>query len=329
MRVRLLETDDKYWAELVNMGLGYVHVSERDVRQYDKLLGGGIWAIIDLRYDPELQHRGQTRPFIIEQLKPIQQANSDIESYRDCRKLFSRDEWINVLLRSMGMEPTHPDFTHRKKLLLLSRLIPLVEGNFNLIELGPRATGKSFVYREISPYSILLSGGQTTVAQLFINLASGQIGLVGLWDVVAFDEVAGIRFKDASAIQIFKDYMESGSFSRGKEEIPAGASIVFNGNIDGDIKTLVKTAHLLAPLPEQMQDLALIDRVHFYLPGWEVDKLRPEYLSMHYGFIVDYFSEVLREARKASYTDVVDRYFRFGSHLTNAMRGLCERPSQA
>jgi ATP-dependent Lon protease len=315
VRVRLLETEDKYWAELVNMGLGYVHVSERDVRQYDKLLGGGIWAIIDLRYDPEFQHRGQIRPFIIEQMKPIQQASTDIQSYRESRKLFSRDEWIDVLLRSIGIEPNNSDFTHRKKLLLLSRLIPLVESNFNLIELGPRATGKSFIYREISPYSILLSGGQTTVAQLFMNLSTGQVGLVGLWDTVAFDEVAGIRFKDTAAIQILKDYMESGSFSRGKEEIPAGASIVFNGNIDGDVHALVKTTHLLSSLPEQMQDLALIDRIHFYLPGWEVDKLRPEYLSMHYGFIVDYFSEVLREARKVSLTDVVDRYFRFGSHL--------------
>ena len=315
VRVRLLETEDKYWAELVNMGLGYVHVSERDVRQYDKLLGGGIWAIIDLRYDPEFQHRGQIRPFIIEQMKPIQQASTDIQSYRESRKLFSRDEWIDVLLRSIGIEPNNSDFTHRKKLLLLSRLIPLIESNFNLIELGPRATGKSFIYREISPYSILLSGGQTTVAQLFMNLSTGQVGLVGLWDTVAFDEVAGIRFKDTAAIQILKDYMESGSFSRGKEEIPAGASIVFNGNIDGDVHTLVKTTHLLSSLPEQMQDLALIDRIHFYLPGWEIDKLRPEYLSMHYGFIVDYFSEVLREARKTSFTDVVDRYFRFGSHL--------------
>lgn len=315
VRVRLLETEDKYWAELVNMGLGFVHVAERDVKKYDKLLGGGIWAVIDLRYDPDFQHRGQTRPFIIEKLRPIQQATTDIDSYLQGRKLFTRDEWIDVLLRSIGMEPTHPDFSHRKKLLLLSRLLPMVESNFNLIELGPRATGKSFVYREISPYAILISGGQTTVAQLFINLATGQIGMVGLWDVVAFDEVAGIRFRDRAAIQILKDYMESGSFSRGKEEFPGDASIVFNGNIDGDIETMVKTAHLLTPLPEHMQDLALIDRIHFYLPGWEIDKLRPEYLSPHYGFVVDYFSEVLRELRKVTYTDIIDRYFRFGNHL--------------
>lgn len=315
VRVRLVETEDKYWAELTNMGLNNVHVSEKDVKQYDKLLGGGIWAVIELRYDPEFQHRGQTRPFIIERLRPIQQASTDISSYIEGRKIFTRDEWVDVLLRSIGMEPTHPDFTFRKKLLLLSRLIPMVESNFNLIELGPRGTGKSFIYREISPYAILISGGQTTVPQLFMNLATGQIGLVGMWDTVAFDEVAGIRFKDQAGIQILKDYMESGSFSRGKEEIPASASIVFNGNIDGDINTIVKTSHLLIPLAEQMQDLALIDRLHFYLPGWEVDKLKPDHLSMHYGFIVDYFSEVLREFRKKSYTDIIDQYFSFGSHL--------------
>jgi ATP-dependent Lon protease len=315
VRVRLVETEDKYWAELTNMGLNYVHVSEKDVKQFDKLLGGGIWAVIDLRYDPDFQHRGQTRPFIIERLRPIQQASTDIESYNESRKTFTRDEWVDILLRSIGMEPTHPDFTFRKKLLLLSRLIPLVESNFNLIELGPRGTGKSFIYREISPYAILISGGQTTVPQLFINLATGQIGLVGMWDTVAFDEVAGIRFKDQAGIQILKDYMESGSFSRGKEEVPASASIVFNGNIDGDIDSIVKTSHLFIPLPEQMQDLALIDRLHFYLPGWEVDKLKPDHLGLHYGFVVDYFSEVLRELRKRSYTDIIDQHFRLGSHL--------------
>jgi ATP-dependent Lon protease len=295
VRVRLVETEDKYWAELTNMGVRYVNIAERDVKRYDKLLGGGIWAIIDLRYDPSIQHSGQTRPFVIEDLKPIQQPTTDLSGFVEGRTLFTRDEWLDVLLRSLGMEPTHPDFTPRKKMLLLSRLIPMVESNFNLIELGPRGTGKSFVYREISPYAILISGGQTTVATLFVNLATGRIGLVGLWDVVAFDEVAGVRFKDRSA--------------------PASASMVFNGNIDADIKTLVKTTHLLASLPDDMQDLALIDRLHFYLPGWELGKLRPEYFTDHYGFIVDYFTEVLREQRKNTYTDIVDPHFRFGTHL--------------
>ena len=315
VRVRLIETEDKYWAELTNMGLKNVHVSEEYVKKFDKLLVGGIWAIIDLTYNPDSQHMGLKRPFFIESLKPIQQASTSVRDYAETAVQFTRDEWLDVLLRSVGMESTHPDFTFRKKLLLISRLIPMVESNFNLIELGPRGTGKSFVYREISPYAILISGGQTTVANLFMNLSSGQVGLVGIWDVVAFDEVAGIRFKDRSAIQILKDYMESGSFSRGKEEVPARASMVFNGNIDGDINTLVKTGHLFGPLPEDMQDLALIDRFHFYLPGWDVDKMRPEYLSMHYGFIVDFFTEVLREQRKTSYIDIVDQHFRLGSHL--------------
>lgn len=315
VRVRLVETEDKYWAELTNMALGNVHIAENDVRRFDRLLSGGIWAIVDLRYDPNLQHKGQNRPFVIESIKPIQQPNSDLGAYRAGRAQFSRDEWIDVLLRSIGMEAHHGDLSLRKKMLMLARLIPMVESNYNMIELGPRGTGKSFVYREISPYTILISGGQTTVATLFMNLATGRIGLVGLWDVVAFDEVAGIRFKDPSAVQILKDYMESGSFSRGKDEVPADASMVFNGNIDGDIKTLVKTGHLLGPLPEEMQDLALIDRIHAYVPGWDSDKLKPEYLTDHYGFVVDYLSEVLRAQRKLSYTDLIDQHFRFGSHL--------------
>jgi ATP-dependent Lon protease len=315
VKVRLVETEDKYWATLTNLGLSNVNISERDVKTYDKLLMGGIWAIIDLRYDGEFQYRGQTRPFFIESLKPIQQPTTGIDEYLEGRRAFSREEWLDILLRSIGMEPTHPDIDHREKLLLISRLIPMVEANFNLIELGPRGTGKSYVYREISPYAILISGGQTTVANLFMNLATGRVGLVGLWDVVAFDEVAGIRFKDRSAIQILKDYMESGSFSRGKEEVPARASMVFNGNIDGEIKTLVKTGHLFSPLPEDMQDLALIDRFHFYLPGWDVEKLRPAYFTNHYGFVVDYFTEVLREQRKASYTNLIDEHFALGNHL--------------
>ncbi len=315
VKVRLVETEDKYWATLTNMGLNNVNVPEAEVKRYDKLLMGGIWAIVDLSYNADFQYRSQTRPFFIESLKPIQQATTDISDYVAARERFSRDEWLDVLLRSIGMEPTHPDVTQRKKMLLISRLIPMVEANFNLIELGPRGTGKSYVYRELSPYAILISGGQTTVANLFVNLATGRVGLVGLWDVVAFDEVAGIRFKDPAALQILKDYMESGSFSRGKEEIPARASMVYNGNIDGEIKTLVKTGHLFAPLPEDMQDLALIDRFHFYLPGWDVDKMRPQYFTNHYGFVVDYFTEVLREQRKTSYTHIINEHFTLGSHL--------------
>lgn len=311
-----LDTDvDRFWAELTNMGVRNVLIDDELVQQYDKLLMGGIWALIDLSYDPEMQIRGVTRPFAIERLKPIQQASSDLGEFTAARAAFSRDEWLDLLLRSVGYEAQHPDFSQRHKMLSLARLIPMVEANYNLIELGPRGTGKSFVFREISPYTILISGGQTTVAQLFINLASGKIGLVGLWDVVAFDEVAGINFKTADAVQIMKDFMESGSFSRGKEEVPADASMVFNGNIDGDVPTILKTSHLLYPLPVQMQDLALIDRLHFYLPGWEIQKAKPDHFTNHYGFIVDYLTEVWHAQRKTSYVDVLEKHFSLGSHL--------------
>lgn len=311
-----LDTDvDHFWAELVNLGVKDAFIADEIVHQNDKLLVGGIWALVDLIYDPEVQERGVTRPFAIERLKPIQQPSTELTDFLAVRRSFTREEWLDCLLRTVGLEPTHPDFTRRKKLLHLMRLIPMVETNYNLLELGPRGTGKSFVYREISPYAILISGGQTTVAQLFMHLGTGRIGLVGLWDVVAFDEVAGVRFKDPNGIQILKDFMESGSFSRGKEEVPAEAAIVFNGNLDGDVATLVKTSHLLQPLSDQMQDLALIDRIHFYLPGWELDKMRPEYLTDHYGLVVDYITEVWRSLRKTSYADLVDRHFSLGSHL--------------
>ncbi len=315
VKVRLDTQANRFWAELVNMGVDDAVIKDQTVHEYDKLLRGGIWALVDLQYDPEFKAAGATRPFIIERLKPIQQPSTDLDEYIAARAAFTRDQWLNILLRTTGLEPTHPDFTQRKKLLHLMRLVPMVEPNYNLIELGPRGTGKSYIYREISPFAILISGGQTTVARLFIHLGTGRIGLVGLWDVVAFDEVAGVRFRDAHGIQILKDYMESGSFARGKEEVPADASIVFNGNIDGDIGRLVKTSHLLQPLSDQMQDMALIDRLHFYLPGWEVDKMRPEYLTPHYGMVVDYATEVWRGLRKTSYADVIDRYYNLGSHL--------------
>ena len=315
VKARLDTNVNHFWAELVNMGVKDAFISDELVNSNDKLLVGGIWALVDLAYDPELQEHGVTRPFAIERLKPIQQPSTDPSDFLAAREGFSTDEWVDVLLRSVGLEPGHPDYSRRTKLLLLVRLIPMVESNFNLLELGPRGTGKSFVYREISPYAILISGGQTTVPILFMHLGTGRIGLVGLWDVVAFDEVAGVRFKDAQGIQILKDYMESGSFSRGKEEVPAEAAIVFNGNLDGDVGTLVKTSHLLQPLSDQMQDLALIDRIHFYLPGWEIGKMQPEYLTGHYGLVVDYITEVWRSMRKASFADLVDRHFSLGSHL--------------
>lgn len=270
---------------------------------------------MDLQYALEFKAAGATRPFISDRLKLIQQPSTELDEYVAARESLTRDEWLDVLLRTTGLEPSHPDFTTRKKMYHLMRLVPMVEAKYNLIELGPRGTGKSYVYRGISPFAILISGGQTTVARLFIHLGTGRIRLVGLCDVVAFDEVAGVRFRDAHRIQILKDYMESGSFARGKEEVPADALIVFNGNIAGEIGQLVKTSHLLQPLSDQMLDMALIDRLHFHLPGGDVDKMRREYLSDHYGMVVDYATELWRGLRKTSYADVIDRYFNLGSHL--------------
>jgi ATP-dependent Lon protease len=313
------ETEDKYWASLVNSGLTFVHIAPHLVQRFEKLLVGGIWANVEIRYDETLQHRGVTRPFTIEQLQPIQIASASLDEYIDGRRQFSRDEWLDLLIRSIGYEPTHPDFTFRRKLLYLLRLVPMVEHNYNLVELGPRGTGKSFVYREISPYVILVSGGQVTVPKLFIeNNPPYRIGLVGMWDVVAFDEVAGSQFRRPEEKQIYKDYMEMGSFSRGsgKGTVPAYASFVFNGNIDGDVETLARTSHLFAPFPETIRhDMAFHDRWHAYLPGWELPKMQPDYFTSHMGFIADYMAEIFRELRKRNYTDVFDRFFRLGNHV--------------
>jgi len=317
--VSFRETEDKYWASLTNAGLQYVHIDESLTRQYEKLLVGGIWANVELRYDDTLQHRGVTRPFVIEKLTPIQIASASLEEYVEHRLAFSRDEWLNVLIRSVGYEPTHPDFSQRRKLLLLLRVVPLVEANYNMVELGPRGTGKSFIYREISPYVILVSGGQVTVPNLFIsNAPPFRVGLVGVWDAVAFDEVAGSQFKRPEDKQIYKDYMEMGSFSRGsgKGTIPAYASFIFNGNIDGDVETLAKTAHLFVPFPEPIRnDMAFHDRWHAYLPGWEMPKMQPDYFTKQLGFIADYLAEIFRELRKKNYTDAYDRHFSLGSHI--------------
>lgn len=313
VRVRLLDSEDKYWAEMTNFGHRFIHVPDRMIREYERLLEGGIWAQVNMEYRADEQAGGRIRPFFITDLKPIQLASFDLSEYIQGRQAFTTDEWTNLLLRSAGFEPTQ--FDQRLKLLLLMRLVPLVERNFNLAELGPRGTGKSFIYREVSPYAILISGGRTTVANLFFNLASNKVGLVGLWDVVAFDEVAGIEFGDRTAVQILKDYMESGSFSRGREEIVAQASLVFVGNINQPVDVLVRTHHLFAPLPQAMQDMALIDRFHFYLPGWEMPKLSNDLFTSHYGFVVDYLAEAFRELRKRNVTELVERHFSLGSHL--------------
>ena len=253
-------------------------------------------------------------PIRIVKLTPIQMPHVDIEELKNARRQFSKDEWMDIMLRSIGMEPD--TLTCREKWLLLIRMIPLVENNFNLCELGPRSTGKSHLFKEISPNSILVSGGQTTVANLFYNMGRKTVGLVGLWDCVAFDEVAGIHFKDKDGIQIMKDYMASGSFARGKEEKAASASMVFVGNINQSVDVLLKTSSLFDPFPPEMgTDTAFLDRMHCYVPGWEIPKFRPEHFTDEYGFITDYLAEFIRELRKEQYGDALDQYFRLGKNL--------------
>lgn len=314
VKVKLYETEDKYWASLENLKVDHVNIDENLVRSYDRLLGGGLWGIIDIKYDRNITHKGEKRPFVIEQFRPIQVEKAALEDLKVKRSQFSRDEWIDLMLRSMGLEPEK--LTDRLKLLNLCRLIPFVEHNYNLVELGPRETGKSYVYRELSPYSILISGGEVTVAALFIDMRGSRKGLVMLWDVVAFDEVAGLRkLKDQQAVQILKDYMESGSFSRGNEEYQGDASLVYIGNIDYDIPELLSKAHLFIPFPEEMQDPAFLDRFHAYIPGWEFPKMRNELFTHHYGFVTDYFAWIMRELRSKSYADAIDKYFKLGQAI--------------
>jgi ATP-dependent Lon protease len=309
--VRLNERRDVYEALLSNLGIKDAEVSATDVKRFEKLLVGGIWCIVTVHYYHEEGQKGS--PFTIGDLKPIQMPNMDMEEFFEGRKAFSEEEWINVLLRSTGMEPTVLD--ERVRWHLLARMIPFVENNYNVCELGPRGTGKSHIYKECSPNSILISGGQTTVANLFYNMGRRQVGLVGMWDLVAFDEVAGISFKDKDGVQIMKDYMASGSFARGRDAISASASMVFVGNINQPVDTLVKTSHLLAPFPEAMIDSAFFDRFHAYIPGWEIPKMRPEFFTNRYGLITDYLAEFMREMRKRTFADAIDQFFKLGNNL--------------
>jgi ATP-dependent Lon protease len=308
--VSLNEKRDVYEALLSNLGVKGIEVSSAIVKKFEKLLVGGIWCIATLEYFFEEAQKGS--PFLLRDLKPIQMPNMDLEELFQGRQAFTEQQWIDVLLRSSGMEPAN--FPERVKWHLLARMIPLVENNYNFTELGPKGTGKSHIFKEISPHSILLSGGQSTVANLFYNMARHQVGLVGLWDVVAFDEVAGVTFKDKDGVQIMKDYMASGSFARGRDAINAYASMVFIGNIDR-VDTLVKTSHLFAPFPEAMIDAAFFDRFHAYVPGWEIPKMRPEFFTNQYGFIVDYLAEWLREMRKRTFGDAINKYFKLGRDL--------------
>lgn len=312
--VKLDIKKDAYFAEFSNLGLRDVPIEEDYPAKFDRLLCGGIWCIIQLNYEFDDEDYRSVNPIQIAKLTPIQMPHIDIEEFKAGRKAFSQEEWLDVMLRSTGMEPDA--LTEREKWLLLARMLPLVENNFNMCELGPRSTGKSHLYKEISPNSILVSGGQTTVANLFYNMGSKTVGLVGMWDCVAFDEVAGIKFRDKDGVQIMKDYMASGSFARGKEEKAASASMVFVGNINQSVDVLLKTSSLFDPFPPEMgQDTAFLDRMHCYIPGWEVPKFRPEHFTDDYGFITDYLAEFLRELRKEQFSDALDRFFRLGKNL--------------
>lgn len=313
LTVKLNEKKDIYVAEFSNLGLKNVEISANYVKDYEKLLGGGIWCIVKLQYFYENGVIDQN-PFIIDSVTPIQMPNMDMDELIEGRKQFSKEEWIDILIRSIGMEPTQLE--NKVKWHMLLRMVPLCENNYNMCELGPRGTGKSHLYKEISPNSILVSGGQTTVANLFYNMFQRKMGLVGMWDTVAFDEVAGITFKDKDGIQIMKDYMASGSFARGKEEKAASASMVFVGNINQSVDVLLKTSHLFEPFPEAMAyDSAFFDRIHYYLPGWEVPKMRPEFITDSFGFITDYLAEYLRDMRKTTFGDVIDKFFKLGNNL--------------
>ena len=304
---------DTYEAEFSNLGIKDVPISEIYPSKFDRLLCGGIWCIVQLEYMYNEEEKNMS-PIFIRKLTPIQMPHIDIGELKEGRKAFTKEEWMKILLRSIGMEAD--ELTEREKWLLIARMLPLVENNFNLCELGPRSTGKSHLYKEISPNSILVSGGQTTVANLFYNMSRKTVGLVGLWDCVAFDEVAGINFKDKDGIQIMKDYMASGSFARGKEEKAASASMVFVGNINQSVDVLLKTSSLFDPFPNEMgTDTAFLDRMHCYIPGWEIPKFRPHHFTNSYGFITDYLAEFIRELRKDQYGDALDKYFRLGKNL--------------
>jgi ATP-dependent Lon protease len=313
VKVRYVSDDDKYWAELVNFGHKYVHVPEQYVRQYDRLLTGGVWAQMDLRHEFDEEAKGKRSPFWISDLKPIQMGSFDLAEYQEERRKFTTDEWIDVLLRSIGLEPRH--FQRRLKLLFLARLIPLCETRFNLVELGPRSTGKSYGFQELSPYTILLTGA-TTVANLFYNMATGKMGLVGNWDAVAFDEVADLEKMPKEVVTMLKTYCESGTFARGKEALSGIASIAMFGNTNQPVDVMVRSSHLFAPMPDVIrEDMAFLDRIHFYLPGWEVPKMRNEFFTDHYGFVVDYLAEALKELRRLNFAEALDRHFSLGSHL--------------
>jgi len=318
INVRLDPKKDQYWAHLQNSNIKDANISDELVNQHEKLMLGGVWSIIEMLYDPEIKIGSTIYPFVVKSIKPIQLSNFDSSRFINKRKEFTKEEWTDVLLRSSGLEPDAEGMSKRMKMLLISRLLPLVESNFNFIEIGPRSTGKSYVFKELTPYAVLISGGQGTVAKLFVHGTTGKVGAVGQWDAVTFDEATDKLFKDRDAIPLMKDYMESGSFSRAGAggEITGSASIILNGNINQPVETVLQNSHLFSPLSDEVNsDTAFLDRIHYYLPGWEMIKFAPKHFTKKFGFSTDYFSECLKSQRKTNYTDVIEQFFALGSHL--------------
>jgi ATP-dependent Lon protease len=315
--VTLNEKDDVYQASFANLGISSVVVESATVNAHQKLLVGGVWCLCDVEYFHTEDNR--VSPWILGSLKPIQMSNFDYDGYLDARAKFTTDEWIDLLIQSIGFNPDK--FGRRGKLLQLVRLIPFVERNYNLVELGPKGTGKSHIYSEFSPHGMLISGGEVTVPKLFVNNANGRLGLVGYWDVVAFDEFAGKKKRtDKALVDIMKNYMANKSFSRGVETLGAEASMVFVGNTSHTVPYMLKHSDLFDELPESYHDPAYLDRLHFYIPGWEVDTIRSEMFSAGYGFVVDYIAEVLRSMRNLDYSDRYQHYFTLGSDIATRDR---------
>src|SRR5271157_2520892 len=315
LRIRLLPSEDKYWGQLSGLNLNYIHVDDKMVHNNERMLLDGVWGITEIGYDATLSRQGNVEPFILRNFQPVQLSTNLANKIIEGRKEFTKEEWIQIVLRSIGLEPSQ--FTERQQMLLITRLVPYVEKNVNMVEFGPRSTGKSFSYREFSPHSILISGGKTSIANLFVsNVGAGKPGLVSYFDVVAFDEVAGLgEFSDANELNIFKDYMESGTFSRGKGEFTGKASLVFVGNLDADIQTALKTAHLFIPFPDEMQDLAFLDRFHIYLPGWELPRFENNMFTTHFGLIVDLIAEYFQHLRVKNFYTLIDDEISWGAAL--------------
>ena len=320
--VKLNDRKDRYEAYFANLGLNRIPISDHIIKKHQKLLSSGVWCILTLAYFSTDEK--DSSPWIIESIKPIQVSNADIEEYKTARENFTKDEWIDILMQSIGLNPE--EFTTRSKLIQLSRLIPFVENNFNLIELGPKGTGKSHIYSELSPHGILISGGEVSKAKLFVNNSNGEIGLVGYWDVVAYDEFAGKSKKvDKGLVDILKNYMANKSFSRGTQVYGASASMVFVGNTDHSVSYMIKHSDLFDALPKDYYDTAFLDRIHAYLPGWEVLKLRNEMFSSDYGFIVDYLAEVLKSLRKEDLTHSYKKYFELSDSITTRDKTSIEK----